>query len=399
MRTIIQGQPDAELLWREIEIFRMIDKTSKFFFGDVDIGLPTICELQWAIQTWSHFVLAGGLDVIFAKHAKIEVMSERGASPASIFRRYLSTYQAELEFESWDEELMNAFRLKVFQLDQDLRRTKREIVLHKKRHQQPSSADHSMDKITTETISVTRNDHLETESPTDRVLRASKRRKLSTDNITNENERLKTEPLIKQEGNDLSEIFYDASPPPSFQRTSMAPSSELSVQSASNTARASSDVPPRDERTPPLQQISASQPESYLEQSVNANIRRLQIHLADCTERQESASESANVSLGKLITAIEKNNVLDKDTTARLKILIEDFEEEFEHWNLSVIKEQTSTLRVFMDSTHTTMLELFGFWTAATESFEKYVGVLVEKEKWEKKIEIAELVATAFGDD
>ncbi|KAG4413714.1 hypothetical protein IFR04_013149 [Cadophora malorum] len=148
-----------------------------------------------------------------------------------------------------------------------------------------------------------------------------------------------------------------------------------------------------------MEQNTTNTQEAYLEQTVSSNLQRLQRNLTECTERQESAIEFANVALGKLISFMEKNNVLDKDTTAQLKVMIEDFEEEFEDWNLSVMKDQTSEFRIFMDTTHTAMQELFETWKAATESFESYAEVWVEKEKWEKKIEIAKLVAAAFGDN
>ena len=46
MRIYIQNLPNAEYLWREIEIFKMMDETSKFFLDDAEIDLPTLCELQ-----------------------------------------------------------------------------------------------------------------------------------------------------------------------------------------------------------------------------------------------------------------------------------------------------------------------------------------------------------------
>lgn len=139
MRLYIQSLPNAEYLWREIEIFKMMDETSKFFLDDAEIDLPTLCELQWAIQTWSHLVMAGGLDMIVSQHEHVDMVKKRGGSPAAIFREYLFAYKAEMDFETWDEKLMNAFRLRVFELDQKLRRTNLEgslpgmiIYLHSK---------------------------------------------------------------------------------------------------------------------------------------------------------------------------------------------------------------------------------------------------------------------------
>ena len=129
MRLYIQRLPNAEHLWREIEIFKMMDETSKFFLDDAEINPPTLCELQWAIKTWSHLVIAGGLDLIISQHEHVGWVKKRGGSPAAIFREYLFAYRAEIEFEVWDEGLMNAMRLKVFELDQNLRKTSIEFSL------------------------------------------------------------------------------------------------------------------------------------------------------------------------------------------------------------------------------------------------------------------------------
>ncbi|KAH9206306.1 hypothetical protein DL95DRAFT_416677, partial [Leptodontidium sp. 2 PMI_412] len=126
MRSFIDSKSDAESLWREIDIFRMTDETSKFFIDDANVDLPTLCELQGAVQIWSHLVVAGGLDMVLARYPDIVMVKRRGGSPAEVFREYLSAHQLEGDFEIWDETRMNVFRLKLFELDQDLRLTKRE---------------------------------------------------------------------------------------------------------------------------------------------------------------------------------------------------------------------------------------------------------------------------------
>ena len=67
--------------------------------------------------------------MINSQHEHVDMVKKRGGSPAAIFREYLFAYKAEMDFETWDEKLMNAFRLRVFELDQKLRRTNLECSL------------------------------------------------------------------------------------------------------------------------------------------------------------------------------------------------------------------------------------------------------------------------------
>ena len=202
---------------------------------------------------------------------------------------------------------------------------------------------------------------------------------------------------------DAKEDFYslprplaDSKPP-----TVHPSESTLSIRSASATGHSNRGVELYGifDDTPSFEHSTNSQQEEYLEQSAKANIQRLQRNLTECTERQDSAIEFANVALGKLMSFMEKDMVLDRDTNAQLKVMVEDFEEEFKDWNLSVMKDQTSEFRIFMDTTHTAIKKLSEALEAATESFESYVEVWVKKEKWEKKIETPKLVAAAFGDN
>ncbi|KAH7407298.1 hypothetical protein BKA64DRAFT_721134 [Cadophora sp. MPI-SDFR-AT-0126] len=311
-----------------------------------------------------------------------------------MFREYLLAYQVEQDFEAWDERLMNAFRLKVFALDQDLRKTKHNSP------EQASTAVQSMVEATAEAVAAQGN----SPSPhlvTSRDLRSAKRRKIDTVDTIDDKVVPKRECLIKTEVNDSMEALYNASPPPSYQRPSAVhpPISTLSVRDTRKTPLLKNEVESLENisGTPPLQ-LTIAQLEQYLEQSPSTNMRRLRRNLTECTERHGSASEVANIELGKLISALEKHNVLDKDTTTRLEAVVEYFEEEFEEWESSTMRDQASALRGFMDSIHTATLELLGAWNSATESFERYVEVLAEKEKWEREVETAKLLDADFRD-
>ncbi|KAG4428028.1 hypothetical protein IFR05_016489 [Cadophora sp. M221] len=277
IRSFIDSKPDSESLWREIDSFRMMDETSKFFLDDTNVDLPTLCEIQGAVQIWSHLVVAGGMDMVLSQYPDIDMVRRRGGSPAEIFRECLYAHQLEEDFEFWDENRMNVFRLRLFEFDQDLRLTKREDL----------SLDLPLEKTNRPDVASGAVAAKRVEDSVPSLVKATQRR-VDIIDLTGDDIDMSGLPVMMEQSNEPDEALYSASPPPQCRTptlVSLQPSI-LSISPAKIVPLTSNerepDFPALVNGSLILQLNPESQNHELPKHPIQTNTQKLEAHLLEC---------------------------------------------------------------------------------------------------------------------
>ncbi|KAH6721887.1 hypothetical protein BKA61DRAFT_568451 [Leptodontidium sp. MPI-SDFR-AT-0119] len=414
MRSFIDSKSDAESLWREIDIFRMMDETSKFFIDDANVDLSTLCELQGAVQIWSHLVVAGGLDMVLARYPDIVMVRRRGGSPAEVFREYLSAHQLEGDFEIWDETRMNVFRLKLFELDQDLRLTKREdlsLVLTftpdypAEQGTRPDlvsgefTAEMVEDPVATSNLSSLARS-LPTVQP---ILPHVKEARIEIIDLTEDDIDIRGLPVKIEQVHEPEEDLYSSSPPPDCQTpTLVSPQASIlptpSVTATPTAREGTQPEPPVVANGASIMQLDPNpRNQELLGHPGQTNTQKLEAHLFECKERCQSTLTHAENTMNILKAYMQEHCPLGEETSYKLRLFIGKLSEELSSFDAEAFKTDIEAFTDFTISSREVILGLLDPWIAVLDACDVYVSTMMEKNKCERKVEIARSVGEAFG--
>jgi hypothetical protein len=87
----------------EMEIYRLMGETSKYFMGDQVLDLETLKQLVAVLEFWAFLAMGGALGTLL-EHKDIQRVWSCGGSAAEVFRAFLDVHKAKRKFGKWTLE-------------------------------------------------------------------------------------------------------------------------------------------------------------------------------------------------------------------------------------------------------------------------------------------------------
>jgi hypothetical protein len=110
----------------EMEIYRLMGETSKYFMRDQVLDLETLKQLAAVLEFWAFLAMGGALGTL-VEHKHIQRVWSYGGSAAEVFRAFLDVQKAKRKFEKWTVEHIYEVNLIVHEVVEDYQRAEQDL--------------------------------------------------------------------------------------------------------------------------------------------------------------------------------------------------------------------------------------------------------------------------------
>lgn len=111
----------------DMQIYRMMGETSKFFTRDQALDYETLKQLLVMVEFWAFLAMGGGLGP-FLEHEDIKRVYSSGGSAAEVFRAFLDVQNKAGTFDKWTFEHMNDVLLTVHEVVEAFKNGDPEVI-------------------------------------------------------------------------------------------------------------------------------------------------------------------------------------------------------------------------------------------------------------------------------